>query len=50
MQTRKAVSFSRKTLVFIYICTVTFIKLFKNRITVKPVLRGHLWDKEKVAF
>ena len=21
-----------------------------NRYTVKPVLRGHLWDKEKVVF
>jgi hypothetical protein len=23
---------------------------FQNLTTVKPVLRGHLWDKEKVVF
>jgi len=25
------------------------MRLFKSLYTVKPVLSGHLWDKEKVA-
>ena len=26
------------------------MRLFKSLYTVKPVLSGHLWDKEKVAL
>jgi hypothetical protein len=29
---------------------ITFIDLIWKASTVKPVLRGHLWDKEKVAL
>jgi hypothetical protein len=30
--------------------TFTHIEMKKGINTVKPVLRGHLWDKEKVAL
>ena len=32
----------------LFVCLMVFSTTFNN--TVKPVLRGHLWDKEKVAL
>jgi len=34
----------------VYNAHISFLMFDSNRITVKPVLRGHLWDKEKVVL
>ena len=30
--------------------SISFVRLFIILNTVKPVLRGHIWDKEKLVF
>ena len=50
----KATAIFRYFVIIILYCKSIHPVIFFNKIhfysTVKPVLRGHLWDKEKVAF